>query len=309
MALLLKPASEPAEAWIAQFRRLMPELELRVWPEVGDPDEVEYLLVAPLPAGALAQFRHLKLIASLPAGVDHLLRDPGLPAGVPVTRCVNTDGDGMMTEFVVMNVLRHHRRLPEYHALQAAAEWRKLPQPTARERRVGIMGMGSFGAPIATRLRGFEFEVAGWTRRPRRLAGVACYTGADGLPAFLARTDILVCLLPLTAETRGLIDARALALLPAGAQLINCGRGELVVEADLLAALESGHIAAASLDVFESEPLPPASPLWRHPRVTVTPHVASVTRAASAARIMAENIRRLAEGETLLNLVDRDAGY
>jgi glyoxylate/hydroxypyruvate reductase A len=309
MSLLLKAGVEPAEAWIAAFADLDPALEVVVWPDLADPEAVTAALVASPPPGLLASLPNLALIASLPAGLDHLFRDPELPAGVPITRSLPPDGDPVMTETVVLHVLRHHRQLPQYLVQQRRREWRKLPQPSASERRVGILGIGTLGRPAAEALVGMGFDVAGWSRSPKAVDRVRSFVGGGELDAFLARTDILVSMLPTTAATTGLLDARALAQLPRGAAVVNVGRGPVLDAGALLAALDAGHLSGATLDVFDVEPLPEDDPLWAHERVTVMPHVATSTNPGRAAAVVVENLRRLGAGEPLVNLVDRDAGY
>jgi glyoxylate/hydroxypyruvate reductase A len=309
MSLLLKAGVEPAEAWVAAFAELDPGLEVVVWPDVADPEAVTAALVANPPPGLLASLPNLAMIASLPAGLDHLFRDPELPPGVPITRSMPPDGDPVMTETVVLHVLRHHRQLPQYLAQQRRREWKKLPQPSPAERGVGILGIGTLGRPAAEALAAMGFDVAGWSRSHKAIDGVRSYVGEDELDAFLARTDILVSMLPTTAATTGLLDAGALARLPQGAAVVNVGRGPVLDAAALLAALDSGHLSGATLDVFDVEPLPEDDPLWAHERVTVMPHVATSTNPRRAAAVVVENLRRLVAGEPLVNLVDRDAGY
>jgi glyoxylate/hydroxypyruvate reductase A len=309
MSLLLKAGVEPAEAWVAAFAELDPGLEVVVWPDVADPEAVTAALVANPPPGLLASLPNLAMIASLPAGLDHLFRDPELPPGVPITRSMPPDGDPVMTETVVLHVLRHHRQLPQYLAQQRRREWKKLPQPSPAERGVGILGIGTLGRPAAEALAAMGFDVAGWSRSHKAIDGVRSYVGDDELDAFLARTDILVSMLPTTAATTGLLDAGALARLPQGAAVVNVGRGPVLDAAALLAALDSGHLSGATLDVFDVEPLPEDDPLWAHERVTVMPHVATSTNPRRAAAVVVENLRRLGAGEPLVNLVDRDAGY
>jgi glyoxylate/hydroxypyruvate reductase A len=243
------------------------------------------------------------------AGVDHLMRPPGPPPGVPVARLRDARLTQGMVEWVLLNVLRFHRQDPEYRALQAARVWEELPAPDTAARRIGILGLGEIGGAAAAACAALGFPVMGWSRRPRALPGIEALHGAAGFDAMLARTDILVCLLPLTPATRGILDARALGLLPRGAFLINGGRGGHQVQADVLAALESGQLAGAALDVFEPEPLPAEHPFWAHPRVVMTPHAASITIPASAAPQVVENIRRVRAGAAPLNLVDFAAGY
>jgi phosphoglycerate dehydrogenase-like enzyme len=210
---------------------------------------------------------------------------------------------------VLLNVLRFHRQDPEYRTLQAARRWEELPAPDTASRRVGILGLGELGGAAAAALSALGFPVMGWSRAPKDRRGVECFHGPGGFDAMLPRADILVCLLPLTPETRGVLDRRALGLLPRGAFLLNAARGGHVVQDDLLAALDSGRIAAAALDVFEPEPLPPEHPFWSHPRVVMTPHAASITIPSSAAPQVVENLRRARSGRPLLNLVDFGAGY
>lgn len=307
--LLIKPAAEPVGAWAAQFARLMPGLQIVVWDEVRDRASVDYALVANPPFGWLANFPALKLIVSLPAGLDHLLNDPEFPRHIPLARCLPPAGDPMMTEYALLHVLRHHRQLQAYAEFQARHEWHKLPQPPASERRVGIMGAGIVGRAAARAIQTFGFEVATWSRRPKELQRIASFAGEAELSIFLARTDILLCLLPMTVQTKGILNVATMSHLPAGASIINLSRGALLVESDLLKLLNTGHLSGATLDVTEVEPLPESSPLWKHPRITITPHIGSVVRAANAAPVVAENIRRLERGEDLINLVDVASGY
>ncbi|SMF07477.1 glyoxylate/hydroxypyruvate reductase A [Tistlia consotensis] len=312
--LLFKSDLDRADLWTAALQKHQPDLQVEVWPSGaaapgGDLSAIDYALVWKPPTGVLKRLPNLKAIFSLGAGIDHIFRDPELPAGVPVVRMVERGLTAGMTEYVVMQVLFHHRRMFDYRAQQRAGVWEELPPVAAWDRRVGILGLGQLGSDAAAKLAGLRLDVAGWSRSPKEIPGVASYSGAAGLDAFLARTEILVNLLPLTDETRGILDAETFAKLPAGASLINVGRGEHLVEADLLAALESGQIDSATLDVFAREPLPGDSPFWRHERVVVTPHVASMTLPDTAAEAVVENIRRIERGEPPLNAVDRGRGY
>ena len=309
MALLFKSEEDRADLWADALRRCDPELDVRVWPEVGAPAEIDYALVWKPPPGLLASLPALKLIFSLGAGIDHLTSDPELPAGVPVLRMVEPGLTGGMTEYVVMSVLMHHRRMVDYAGLQRDKVWQVLPTPLAAQRRVGIMGLGVLGADAAAALTALGFEVAGWSRTPKEIDGVQSFHGTEQLGAFLARTEILVCLVPLTDETRGILNARTFARLPRGAAVINVGRGELLAEDDLLQALDGGQVGAATLDVFAAEPLDPAHRFWSHPRVVVTPHIASLTVPDSGARAVIENIRRHEAGAPLLNVADLGRGY
>jgi glyoxylate/hydroxypyruvate reductase A len=262
-----------------------------VWPErVGKPGEVAYACAWHAPHGLLAHFLHLKIVFSLGAGVDHIVADPHLP-DVPVLRMVDADLTIRMTEYVVLHVLMHHRRQRLYEAQQRERVWREHEQSAANEVAVGVMGLGVLGRDAASALRRLGFRVAGWSRTPKSLADVETFHGEGGLDPFLRRTEILVCLLPATAATQGVLCLALLRKLrrdgaARGAYLINAGRGTLQVDADILAALEEGSLAGVTLDVFPAEPLPVASPLWTHPKVTITPHNA----AASDPRALVANI-------------------
>ncbi len=309
MALLFKSDIDRGDSWRRVLLELEPGLDLREWPEIGDPNDIEYALVWKPPQGELKTYPNLKAIFSLGAGIDHLASDPELPKDVPVVRMVEPGLTAGMTEFVIMSVLYHHRFMLDYAAQARAHQWREIDQVPAWERRVGIMGLGVLGGDAAEALVGLRFDVAGWSGSPKDLPGVTSFHGADGFLPFLNRSDILVCLLPLTPETTDIFDARAFAALPKGASLISVGRGPQVVEEDLLAALDSGHLDGATLDVFREEPLPADSPFWDHPRVVVVPHVASMTIARGACEFVIDNIRRFEAGQPLRHVVDLNKGY
>ncbi len=309
MALLFSSKWDDPERWRRAFAELMPGLDMRVWPDTGPVEEIEFALVWAPKRGELRRFPNLRFIASIGAGVEHILRDPDLPNGVPIVRVVDRVLTSRMSEYVLAAVLRHHRNLDVYERLQRERRWEKLPPRDAARRRAGVLGLGVLGSDAARRLAALGFDVAGWSRSPKAVDGVAGFHGPEGLEPLLRRTEVLVCLLPLTDETRGILDARTLALLPPGAAVVNAARGEHVVDADLIAALDSGHLSGATLDVFDKEPLPADHPFWRHDKVLVTPHVASLTDERSAAPQIVENIRRARAGDPLLNAVDRAAGY
>lgn len=309
MKLIIKPDLEHTRSWNDVFSEAMPEMPVRDWADPGDMADIEYAFVwAPEP-GALRKFPNLKCIFSIGAGVDHLLKDPDLPDGVPIVRMVEPELTQGMSEYVTMHVLRYHREVPALEQQQRDKVWHELIAPTAPSRKVGLLGFGVLGQDAARVLRVLKFDLASWSRTPKRVAGVQSFYGADGLGPFLARTEILVCLLPLTAKTQGILNRDLLAKLPRGACLINAGRGGHQVEEDILAALDSGQLAGATLDVFLTEPLPSGSPFWTHPKVTLTPHIASVTQQVSAIEQVVANIRRIQAGKTPLNTVDRELGY
>lgn len=308
-AVLFRSSNDSAEAWRDALAKRIPDLDFRVWPDVGRVEDIEYALVWKLPAGALQGLPNLKCACSLGQGVDHIFLDPDLPAGVQIMRIVDPWMSQAMSEWVLLNVLRFHRQGPEYEELERRKEWKVLPAPQTATRRVGILGLGALGADAAGKIAALGFDVAGWSRSEKIIHGVTSYHGADQLMPFLARTDILCCLLPLTPATEGLINAKTLAALPKGAFVINSGRGGHVVEEDLLAAIDSGHIAGAALDVFRTEPLPTDHPFWEHPKVQVWPHVSAQTNAESGADQVADAIAKVFRGETPNNLVDREQRY
>jgi glyoxylate/hydroxypyruvate reductase A len=282
---------------------------VRVWPEIGNPADIDYALVWRPEPGLLASLPNLKLVLSLGAGVDHIFCDPYLPREVPIVRLVDPYMTDAMSEYVLFQVLRLHRQDLEYRAQQEAGIWRELDQKNAIERTIGILGFGELGQNAACKLKGLGFDVALWGRRPKTVDRLRGYFGKEGLPALLARSEILVCLLPLTTDTEGILNANTLGMMQSGAALINAARGGHVIEEDLLGALASGHISAAVLDVFRDEPLPAGHPFWHHPRIAVTPHIAAVTHPPTAAPIILDNIRRFEQGCPLLHQVDPTRGY
>jgi len=315
MALLIACSSR-AEQFAAEILALDPELDIRIAPDLGNVADIDTALVWQPPPGLLRKLPNLKLIVSVGAGVDALVGDPTLPY-VPLVRFVDPDLTGRMVEYVVLNVLYHHRRMAEYRELQMRSVWQYLPEPAAQDVRVGVMGLGVLGAAAAQALKPFGYQVRGWSRTPKSLDGIACYHGTTQLEAFLADTDILTVLLPLTPDTRGMLNRSLFrgisrkgrsGLLP-GPVLINAGRGGLQIDADIVAALDAGELYAASLDVFEAEPLPADHPLWSHPRVIVTPHNAAESAPAAIARYALRQMHAQRQGQRLEHLVHRARGY
>jgi glyoxylate/hydroxypyruvate reductase len=308
--LLFHSNSDSKSEWKARLAALDPSIEVRETANAGDLAEIEAALVWKPPAGLMAKLPRLKIILSLGMGVDHVFADPSLPKHVPIARLVDPDLINRMSEYCALAVLRYHRNADAYDALQRERRWKALPgEPAGADRRVGILGMGEIGRDLAAKLTLFGFRLAGWSRTPKQMRHVESFHGAAGLIPFLARSEIVVCLLPLTPETEGILDAAAFAAMPKGGVVINAARGGHVVEPDLLAALDSGHLAAAQLDVFRQEPLPQDHPFWTHPKVRVTPHNAGVTNPNTAAEQIVENLRRVRAGEELLNIVDPARGY
>lgn len=308
MNILYLSKVEPADRWIPGLSKLLPQ-DRFFTPDSFDPASIDVALVARPQEGVAAKLPNVKLIQSLWMGVDGLLADPTFPRDKPLARMIDVGMVAAMTESVVAHVLDYHRHHYFYRARKAEKKWERLPQYMTSDRTVGILGMGELGTAVAERLQQFGFKVAGWKRRPAQIPGVECFHGGDGMLDMLSRCQAVVCLLPLTAETRGLLNAAAFARMPEGSCLINVARGAHVVEKDLVAALDAGRLAHAYLDVFETEPLPAASPLWDHPAVSITPHTAALTEPRTAMARIVENIERVRAGQPGLNLVDFGAGY
>jgi glyoxylate/hydroxypyruvate reductase len=314
MSLLIAISGWDPRPWRRRLEALLPSCSIATLDEPFDRASVRYALSWRHPAGALAGLPRLKAIFSLGAGVDHVFADPSLP-DKPIVRVVDPDLTDRMSEWVVMHALVHLRQLRRYERQQRERVWADDDeQPKAAAVQVGVLGLGVLGKDAATKLKALGFKVAGWSASPKSLPGVVCFSGADGLKHLLAQTDMLVVLLPLTEATHGLIDASLLAQLRQGGPLggpilINAGRGGLQVEADILAALDSGILAGASLDVFEREPLPTDSGLWTHPAVYVSPHNAAVSTPEATAAFVARQIKAHERGEPLAHVVDRRRGY
>ena len=303
------PAADKTEWWCQMLRDLMPDWNVYPIDQVPDPDAVTYSVLWRPATGSMKPFRNLKAIVSLGAGIDHVLADEQLPIHVPIIRTVGTDLTQRMKEYVALHVLRHHRELPAIQANQARQLWEQIVVPPAPQRRVGVMGLGNLGAVAADLLKQIGFEVRGWSRSPKDLPGIQCFSGSEGFGAFLEGTEILVCLLPLTESTRGILNADTFNRLKRGASIVNAARGPHLVDSDLVDALNSGQISSATLDVFHVEPLPKTHPFWTNPKITVTPHVASLIDAPTGSKIVAKNIRTFQETGTVADLADAKRGY
>jgi len=307
--LLLTPRLHEAAEWGRLLHERIADVDFRVYPDCGAQEDIDVVLAWKPPRGVLATFPRLKLVCSLGMGVDHLLDDPLLPAEVPIVRLVDPDMVEQMSEYALYAVLHFHRRFDVYERQQRERRWEELPLPHTATRSVGVMGLGVIGSDCARKLHTLGFRVLGWSRTPKAMPGIECLHGRAELKRFLEQSEILLVVLPATVDTAGIIDATALGAMPSGSYLVNIARGNLVAEPDLLAALDSGRLAGAFLDVARKEPPPPTDPLWTHPRVRLTPHIAGLTNPQTAIEPIVENILRLRRGESLRNLVDRSLGY
>lgn len=302
MKILFASTIEPADRWLPLLREILPRDEFSLEAR----DDIDVALVASPPPDTLEKLKGAKLIQSLWMGVERLLADPALPRNVPLARLVDPGMVAAMSETVLAHVLDWHRRLYRYRAQQAEARWHRFRQYLASDHTIGILGLGELGTDAAKKLRALGFNVAGWSRRPKKVDGVECFTDFSSV---LQKSDVLVCLLPLTSQTTGILNEKAFSVVRKGAGLINLARGPHVVVPDLIAALDSGRLAHAWLDVFDKEPLPAESPLWKHPGVTITPHAAALTEPRTAVTKIAQNVERVRRGERPLNLVDFQSGY
>jgi glyoxylate/hydroxypyruvate reductase A len=300
--ILFASETEDPDVWVPRLRQAMPQDRFFLSPE----DDIDVALVATPPPGTFEHLKRLKLVQSLWMGVERLLADPAFPKGVPLARLVDPGMVAAMSETVLAHVLDWHRHHYYYRMEQEERRWHRLKQYLASDRTIGLLGLGELGSDVARKLEALGFNLVGWSRRQKKLAGVTCITELD---AVLERSDVAVCLLPLTPQTRGILNARTLRKIRLGGAVINVARGGHLVAEDLIAALDSGHLAHAYLDVFEHEPLTHDHPLWTHPGITITPHAAALTEPRTAIPKIVENVERLRRGEPPLNLVDLDAGY
>lgn len=309
MTVLFCSDSDPPEPWRKAFARAFPAMPFHVWPDRGPLEAVRYAVIWRPPAGLLASLPNLKAILVLGAGVDSALDDPTLPPDVPVVRLLGAGMPEPMAEYAMYAVLHFQRHMHAYPQQQRDSVWRRIPWKLAGDWPVGVMGLGVIGGFVAARFAACGYPVAGWVRSARQQEGIEVFAGRERLKAFLARSRVVINVLPLTPETDGILDAEAFSCLPKGAYVVNIGRGAHVVETDLIAALDSGQLGGAMLDVFREEPLPASHPFWRHPKVIVTPHAAAPTIVDAAERQIIGNVERMERGEPPLGVVDRRKGY
>ena len=312
MSILLASTDfwEDMEVWSSALQEAMPEMDVKVYPDEGDVNDIEYAVVWKHPRGILNQYPNLKAILSLGAGVDHVISDPELPEGLPIVRLVDKKLTHEMFLHSLHWVLHFHSDQYLYRIQQQSREWIQQSSVQSEDRTIGIMGLGNIGKSIGDSLVSLDFNVVGWGARPKNSLGeINYYYGQEQLAVFLRQSDILINVLPLSENTKNILTKNELKLLPEGSFIINIGRGGIINESDLLSALDSGHITAAALDVFAQEPLPENNSLWTHPSVYVTPHIAGQSNPRSAAKTIAENIRLIETGEDPYPIYSLNSGY
>ncbi|MNI23513.1 Glyoxylate/hydroxypyruvate reductase A [compost metagenome] len=308
MTLLYKADPVRGEHWKTLFAERAPDIEWRAWPELGDPQDIRYLAAWQAPDDLETLLPNLQVLFALSAGVDQLELSR-LPASLPVVRLLDPGITQGMCEYASFAVLSMHRDMLRYRQQQAEKNWQAHRLLPASKRRVGVMGLGLQARQILATLQPYGFSLSGWARSRHCVPGVDCFAGVEQLPEFLNQCDILLCVLPLTEQTEGILNRHLFQYLPKGAALINMGRGKHLIEEDLLEALASGQLSATVLDVLREEPARPEHPFWRHPQILLTPHIAAMTQPESAFDVLLENIRRHQRGDPMLGQVDRKQGY
>ena len=307
--ILMASQQDPVDLWRDSLAKEMLELGFRAYPDVGDPGDIDYALVYWAPHGLIASLPNVRAVFSIAAGCDHVLADPQLPPHLPIVRMVDDYLAAMMAEYALYGVLHFHRDMHYYRQEQLAARWSRAWPLYTPDTAVGILGLGAIGGDCARKLGALGFQVHGWSRGPKKMDGVTCHHGPDGLLEMAGQCRYLVCVLPLTSETQGIINSELIAAMPQGGYIINIARGGHQVDEDLLAALDSGHLGGIFLDVYNQEPLPPEHPYWRHDKVWITPHVAGELVPRSCAKSVTANIRRFEAGAPVPDLFDRSRGY
>ncbi len=309
-SLVIRVDPRRRQWWKQIIQSRLPELKVVLLDEDDyDPLDVHYAIVWNPPMGMFDRFPNLKCVASVGAGVSHILKDPGYPAQIPIIRCVSEALRMRMAEYIVLHVLRFHKRLPEVEATHARKLWCQIISPLASDITVGILGMGNLGGYAAGRLKAMGYHVAGWSRRKKDMEHITSYAGNEQLHDFLSTVHILICMLPHTRETERILSKETLSKLPEGAYLINVGRGECLIETDLIELLDAGHLNGATLDVFNTEPLPADHPFWSHEKILVTCHSAGIIDPAIGGETIADNIKKFINGEPVPDMVDIGKGY
>jgi len=308
MSIVYWSSAQRGQVWQAWLAEHASDLEFYIWPQTGDPEKVRYLVTWEIPDNLLDRFPHLEVIFSVGAGADQFTAQP-IPDSVSIVRMIEPGLTDDMAAYITFSVISLHRGMPRYLQQQQQRQWIKHDAIAASGCRVGILGLGYLGQASARVLTMLGYPCSGWSRTQKQVEGVTSYFGEDQLRAFLASSDILVCLLPLTDLTRGLLDYRLFEQLPKGACLVHAGRGQQLNHCDLLDALDRGQLSHAIIDVTDPEPLPADHPFWMHPSVWLTPHIASETHAESAVKVLLDNIRRHQQGQPMIGLIDKTRGY
>lgn len=297
------------DEWLSAMHAFDSNLDIRVWPDIGNIDEIDFVLVWRHPMGVLSQFTKAKAIASLAAGVDHIMEDSDLPKNIPIVRVLDPYMANDIVQYVLTTVLFYIKRMELWEEHQKEKIWDRKPPFNFSDHTIGVMGLGYLGSKAVNALHSIGLNVIGWSNSPKALGSIKTFTGKEEFNHFLSQTNVLVCMLPLTQETKSILNQKTFSLLRQHAYVINLGRGGHLVDDDLIVALDSGQLSGACLDVFYKEPLPQDHPFWVHPKVRITPHIASVTNAMTAAQQVYDNYLRAMAGEELLNLVDVSKGY
>jgi len=310
MRILLHRADGQTEPWIKDFARHLPEAEVMVWRADTNLPPCDYAVTWAPPEAMLHALAGVKAVFLTGAGADGIMKfDAQLPHNVPIVRLGDAGMGVQMAEYVTHAVLRYYRRFDEYEAQARAGQWTPLPQHNREDFAVGVLGMGVLGTRVLQALKEFGFPLRAWSRSARSMDGVQCFHGTDGLDTFLRGSRVAVCLLPLTPDTANILNRTNMCKLPQGAYLVNVGRGAHLAEPDLLTLVKSGHIAAATLDVFRNEPLPVQHPFWQEPRITITPHISALTLRRESVQQIAGKIRQMERGEPVADVIDRQHGY
>ncbi len=311
MAIALIASNEDPGEWVPELEKQSGE-KIQVWPDISNPEDIDYVLASAPPAGAIASLPNVKVVQSLWAGIEHITSDPDFPSHLPIVRMVDIGLSDGMKEYVLGHVLFHHLKGPHWLAAQKNNEWAPQDPPLAFQRKVGMLGLGHLGSYCGGALKDVGFDVMGWSRSQKDIEGIECFSGNYGLHTMLSQCEILVNLLPNTAATTKILNKETLGLMPKGAAIVNPGRGTVFDDDALLEALSNDELSAVTLDVFWEEPLPKDHPFWTHPKVMITPHVASVTRVDTGAKTALDNINHLRAGgdiQLLNGVVDAKLGY
>lgn len=309
MSLLIVCPGKDPENWIETIRKSDAAIECYAYPEDHQKEDVEFALSWNHPRGLFKNYPNLKVIASMGAGVDHIMSDPELPEDIKITRVIDDTLTEDMSDFVLSQVMNHIRGLHYYVKAQQNKEWERFQYKRPQDTKVGIMGLGVLGNAVAEKLHKNFFKVYGWSRTEKECQNVTAFHGKEGLEDFLANSEVLVCLLPLTEDTENILNADLFDMLPEGAYIINVARGGHLVEHDLLEMIDNGHLSGASLDVFREEPLPKDHPFWEHDKINITPHIASLTNPKSVIPQIIENYDRMMDEKELKNEVGLEKGY